>query len=121
MRFTRDILKPETRLYLYRCVIAALPLALGLGWITESFIPLAANLALAVFAVGVASGNVNKKEEVPAEKPVEEKVAEPGKETTITVSPEVAAILPEVLELKKSAARHRAEVEDSYNTSHFVD
>ena len=113
MNITKDLLKPETRLYLYRLVIAALPLALGLGWITESFVPLAANLALALFAVGLASGNVNKKEEEPVEKP-----AEP---TAVTVSPAVAAILPEVLELKKKAAKHRAEVEDSYNQSPFVD
>jgi hypothetical protein len=104
MKFLEDILKPETRQYLYGVVATLIPLAVGLGWLTENVAPLVLALAGALFAVGVAASNVNKQPDGRHEaKPEDEK-----------------AVKPLIEEMKKDAEYRAAVVEESNRNSPFT-
>lgn len=111
MKILEDIMKPETRQYLYGVVAALIPLAVGLGWLTENVAPLVLVLAGALFAVGVAASNVTKS-------PAGKHVAKPADEKPASLAVES---LPQIETLKKEAAERAAVVEESTQRSPFVD
>lgn len=113
MNILKDVVKPETRQYLYRIVLAVAAILGTTGVITDELLPLVVSLAAAVLAVTVASSNVNKKEPEPAPAPA------PVPDPIMTVQ----VTLPQIEEsLKQSAGRHRAEPKkESSQTSSFTD
>lgn len=50
-----------TRAYLYRIVLALIPIGLALGYLTEEIAPLIAALAAALFSTGLAVKNTTTK------------------------------------------------------------
>jgi hypothetical protein len=105
MKILQDIVKPETRQYLYRIVLAIAAILGSTGVITNELMPLVVALAAAVLAVAVADGNVSKKP-APPEPPI-----------TVEVT------LPQIEEsLKQSAGKHVAtEPRESTQASPFTD
>lgn len=104
MKFLEDILKPETRQYLYTILLMAMPILTATGLLTDNMAPLVIGLAGAVLAVGVASGNVNKKADGKHE-------AKPADETPVK---------PLIEEMKKSSDERAAIVEESNRNSPFT-
>ena len=60
MEFLRDIMSPEARQWLYRVSLAVIALLGVLGVLTDEVIPAVIGLIGAIFAIGVADGNVNR-------------------------------------------------------------
>jgi hypothetical protein len=110
LKLFTDIVKPETRQYLYRIVLVVAGILGTTGVITEELLPLITALAAAVLAVAVADGNVNKAPAPPA----------PPAPADPPITVEV--VLPQIEEsLKQSAGRHVADPPASTQTSKFTD
>lgn len=54
-----------TRAYLYRILLAALPLLTAYGVVAEEMVPLIVALVAAVLGVGLAVGNTSTKSDAP--------------------------------------------------------
>lgn len=110
MKILEDVMKPETRQYMYRLVAGLLPLGVYLGWLTENAAPLVLAAAAALFAVGVAASNVTTKPAGKHDATAADAVPAPAVES-----------LPAIETLKKEAVERAAVVEESNQKSPFVD
>lgn len=69
MKIFKDLMKPSVRSYFYKVTVALIALLGTLGVFSQEILPFVMALVAAIFAVGLADGNINQEEEDQEEEP----------------------------------------------------
>lgn len=69
MKIFKDLMKPQVRSYFYKVTVALIAMLGALGVFSQEILPFVLALVAAIFAVGLADGNINKEEDQEEEEP----------------------------------------------------